>query len=475
MRRRQILLGAGATLLLRPFLKFRNSYAQEVVTPPVFILAHKPQGMYPNNTPSKFLPAMSGGQLVLSPVLSSLSGFESTITAVAGVNIRNFQGWDWHHSARAIYTGSTIVGDKSNASHSSPTGESIDQRIAREWGVQVKVTDFGRNGYPAHNTDRVSFKKTPDGVQGQDNAAGLPATFKSLIGDAVLNSGMNTDEYELRARRGQSLLDRHLADVRTLQGELPSDIAARLEAHVDGFRDFERATFEGAPPTTCDSSGVIPEWQEDAEGDDQDWVFKRAKLNAEMIAFAAACGLHRVFVYGHITDNGNFYPTTWEADKKPVAFRGTDEGSQMVEHPTGIPATLPYNNDHENDRSYHIGFWHSNNKVEYHAQVEDIVFRYSYGYLVKQLAARGALESTLMLYGSQMSFDHSNENHSFLFIGGASGKHRGGRVLSFGEEFGGPSVLSNSQVLASTLQLLGINQESFGEAQYGTGSVPGLV
>lgn len=476
--RRTFLLGTGACLLLRPFDRFLRARAQEMPAPGVFIIAHKCQAAYPNNDPAKFIPEMRDGSMVLSPALASLAGYEDLTTVVAGATLANFEGGDWHHAACAHYHGSRFDGGFDRVEGVTPRGETVDQYIARAWGVDVRVTDIGRRpgNTPNKSSHFVSWKETDGAVRRQEPAIGLAATFRSLIGDAVLDSGMSMDEYERRAAQGQSLLDRYVNDVRRLQTELPSDVSAQLEGHVDGFRAFERATFQSSSrELVCEASGVREAWREEpGDESDQDWLFRRAKLQAEMIAFSAACGLHRVFTYGFVDDDSSFMiPSAWQADQKPVAYRGDDEGSRLVEHPAGRPSRFEPNGCEPND-NYHFGHWHCNPRTANHEQLEDYIFRYSVGYLVRQLDARGVLDKSLVLYGTSMSFDHSNEAHPYLLIGGADGRHRGGRVLRFGDRVGGSGRVSNNQVLATACQLFDLPVETYGEAEFGTGGIPGF-
>lgn len=92
---------------------------------------------------------------------------------------------------------------------------------------------------------------------------------------------------------------------------------------------------------------------------------------------------------------------------------------------------------------------------------------------MKQLDARGVLDASLVLYGTTMSFDHSNADQSYVWIGGAGGRHRGGRVLPFGR-FGSGDSTTNNQVLTSTCRMLGLPRDHFGDRDFGTGGVPGV-
>jgi hypothetical protein len=476
--RRRLLLSSTAFALLRPFARLHTARADTLAFDPVFVLAHKCQGCYPNNDPLKWLPRMDGGRLVLSTPLSSLAGYEDSVTVVAGARVPNFEGRDWHHSAGAQYHGTRVEGDTDTY---SPSGESVDQFVARSWGTDVKVTDACRHaGYTERKSGQyVSWRMTPDGARRQPPARGLSATFSLVIGDRLAGTeGLSREAMERRLRQGRSLLDAHGAEIARLRGELSGDLGARLEAHVEGYREFERATFQTEEPTSrCDEAGIESAWRSgdpSANEPGQDWIWRRAKLYAEMIAFAAACGIGRSFVYGFVDDDsGALTPPDWQADQKPEPFRGTDSGSALVTHPAGRPSRFVENGGEGGNRTYHFGFWHNLGRTQNHDQIEDYIFRYSVGYLVKQLDARGVLDASLVLYGTTMSFDHSNADQSYVWIGGAGGRHRGGRVLPFGR-FGSGDSTTNNQVLTSTCRMLGLPRDHFGDRDFGTGGVPGV-
>lgn len=417
--------------------------------------------------------------MLLSTPLSSLEGYEDRVTVVAGARVPNFEGKDWHHSAGAQYHGTRLLND-SNMDAYSPSGETVDQFAARSWGTDVKVTDACRHaGYTERKSGQyASWRMTADGARRQPPARGLAATFAALIGDRLAGAeGVSREAMERRLRQGRSLLDAHGAEIARLRGELRGSLAERLEAHVDGYREFERATFALEEPTSrCDEGGIEATWRSgnpSADEPGQDWIWRRAKLYAEMIAFAAACGLGRSFVYGFVDDDsGALTPPDWEADRKPEPFRGTDAGSTSIAHPAGRPSRFVENGGEGGNRTYHFGFWHNLGRTQNHDQIEDYIFRYSVGYLVRQLDMKGVLDASLILYGTAMSFDHSNADQSYVWIGGAGGRHRGGRVLPFGR-FGSGGETTNNQVLTSTCRMLGLPREDFGDPAFGRGGVPG--
>jgi hypothetical protein len=462
--RRRLLLAPAAYLLTRPFVEFHAARAQEMRAPRIFILMHKNQGLYANNKTETFIPQKVQGQLVFPTALGSLRGYERYVTVLGGVEVRNWVGYDWHHSAAGQYSGSkfSVAANLEKATErGKPTGESVDQAIARAWNCPVRVTDFGRHPKrrahkPAHF---VSWRKQGTEVSAQSPANGVEETFALLFGKFA---GTGASPPDVIARRGKSLLDAYLTDVKQLKTALPADVGANLDGHLEGFRSFERELFAPAATSSCAAKDVDPAWKQGNPVWSHDDILKRATLYAQMIRFSAACGLDRVFIYGCVDDDDSgIRPEHW------------DPRFVMGENIRDVDAT--------GERKYHNDLWHSAPRLSHHEELEAFLFERSFGYVIKLLAetkltsSTSLLDEALLLYGGSQSFNHSNAAQPYLFVGGAAGRHRGNQVLLFGDRFGRPNDrISNNHVLASTCQLAGVPVDRFGDPEFGTGAVPGL-
>jgi hypothetical protein len=88
------------------------------------------------------------------------------------------------------------------------------------------------------------------------------------------------------------------------------------------------------------------------------------------------------------------------------------------------------------------------------------------------------LDQSIALYGSIQSYDHSNENHSFMMAGSGGGRIKTGRVIKtndFSKREGGRDFPHND-VLISTLHSLGFSDvKSFGNPEFCKGGVQGFL
>jgi hypothetical protein len=81
-----------------------------------------------------------------------------------------------------------------------------------------------------------------------------------------------------------------------------------------------------------------------------------------------------------------------------------------------------------------------------------------------------ALDNTLVLWGTDVSVGntHTLTNLPYLMLGSASGYFRTGRFLQY-------QGASNSDLLVSVLNAMGVEAQSFGHPDFATGPLSGLV
>ena len=80
------------------------------------------------------------------------------------------------------------------------------------------------------------------------------------------------------------------------------------------------------------------------------------------------------------------------------------------------------------------------------------------------------LDNTLVLCVNEISRGntHSHDDMHFLLAGGAGGRLDGGRYLRYDDR-------PHNDLLVSVLNLLGLDDETFGDQRFCYGALPGLI
>ena len=97
--------------------------------------------------------------------------------------------------------------------------------------------------------------------------------------------------------------------------------------------------------------------------------------------------------------------------------------------------------------------------------------RYLIGKLSEVQEGNGTmLDNTLIVWGNELGKGNSHSHHPvpIVLAGGAAGYFRMGRNLDVGD-------VDINRLLVSTLQYMGLEDESFGNLDSGNGPLPGLV
>ncbi|MEE2780258.1 MAG: DUF1552 domain-containing protein [Myxococcota bacterium] len=241
----------------------------------------------------------------------------------------------------------------------------------------------------------------------------------------------------LHAQR-RSVLDLVLGDFKALEQRVGADDRAKLELHQTAIRDLEiRLQAQGSAGPGC-SPGAAPQAY-DLTDPDQFEAIGRAQIDLMVQAFA--CDLTRVGT------------VQWSAANGDQIF--SDLGLDMGHH--GIT--------HE--------VW--DDMVTQHLVDIDAWYARQFAYLLDALAAvpEGAgtlLDQTLVVWVNELDegYGHSFSNMPYVLAGGAGGQLSTGRCLSFNET-------SHTDMLVSVLQLMGLSVETFGQPEYCSGPLVGLV
>jgi hypothetical protein len=226
----------------------------------------------------------------------------------------------------------------------------------------------------------------------------------------------------------------------------------RLERHLSGIRDLERALAESQgllarcrPPTLIDTSDYDPAagLNSTDDGSVNDPVTDAAipkvgKLMMDMLVMALAC------------DHTSVSTLIWtDAEAKySLPWLGLTETHYFYENGGGFrPAECEM-----------IATWYSEQNAYLLAQMENV-----------DMGGHSLLDESIVFFGSNIQHPATHAVTSMPFLlGGRGGGLRAGRNLTYDHP-------SHNDLLVSLFNLFGDTRTTFGTPMYCTGALPGLV
>lgn len=422
VHRRNFLRGLGVSLAL-PWLEglARGASATEAVEPPRRML------LISNNLgvlPARFFPQNAGRDYELSPYLKELADFRNDFTVISGLSHPDVNGG--HSTENCFLTaarGPTRSGFRNSIS--------LDQFCAEALGP---VTRFPTLNLGV-NIDKASrsLAWTRDGVllPAEDSA---PALFRKLFvqgaPDAVQRQLRRLDE------RG-SILDALLDDARRLERRLGQNDRGRLDQYLTSVRDVEHRLHAAREWELRPKPATDQPPPEDIR--DKKRFFEKYELMLSMAQLAL------------------------ESDSTRIVTLMIDAFA--------TPAFQLHENQQTTDGYHNLS--HHGQAKEKLAQLEDadrqqmtLLHKLLESLANKRQGDRRLLDTTIVLYGSNMgdANTHDNRNLPILLAGGG---FTHGRHLAFDRDDNKP--LSN--LFVSMLQRMGVETDSFGSS---TGTLAGV-
>lgn len=414
--RRRFLRGAGVALAL-PLLECLPCSAAEKAaaeqTPGRMLLISNNLGVLPQH----FFPKESGASYQLSPYLSELKEFHQDFTVFSGLSHPACEGG---HSTENCF----LTGAKHPTSSGFRNTVSLDQYAAEHLGRQTRFATLNL-GVNIDKANR-SLSWTRDGVllPAEDSPAGL---FKKMFiqGDAT-----QVKRRLAHLKRRGSILDAVADSTQRLNRQLGPQDRSRLDQYFTSIRELEQrlvtaGEWEQSPkPKTA---ATLPQ-----DILDRGLLFDKLDQMLSMAVLALQ------------SDSTRIVTLMVDAFATPVFQLSEKEKSLTSYHPLS----------HHGMRANHL------------AQLEKADRRQMQ--LLKQVleklkgTAGGAgplLDSTMVLYGSNMgdANTHDNTNLPILLAGGG---FRHGQHLAFARDANAP--LCN--LYLSMLQRLGVETDRFGSS-----------
>jgi hypothetical protein len=425
--RRTFLRGAGVTLAL-PLLESMfpamvpSAKAEAGAKVPRFVGIFNPHGWEPGHW------AMPPGELSGLPfILKPLEPWKDSITVISGLDATSSMpppgetGGD-HSRSAATFSG---VQPRKTVSSDIHLGTTIDQIIAQKYGqsnplpsLQVKCEDQSSLatcpwGYSCSYVNSISWAGPNRPLPFEANPQ---VVFERLFGD-----GSNPQERALRKQAKASLLDAVTLEVARLNKSLPATDRTRLDEYLEDVREIERRLNNAGKSTDLPTSEVpfgIPE--SFTEHINLLW-------DLQILAFRADITRVTTLMYAHDVSM-RVYPES-----------GVLSGNHPTSHHGGRPAI--------------VEDWAKINR--YHVQCLTPFL----SKLKSTADGDGSLmDNTLLFWASNMSDGnlHSHKGVPNMLIGGAMGKHKGGRHIQH--------TGTTANLLLKVLHMYGIEQESIGDS-----------
>jgi hypothetical protein len=229
-----------------------------------------------NGIPERYwIPSEEGADYHMTPCLSPLAPFRHDFHVLSGVDNAAATGMGNGHtnSMSGLMTGTPFTGR-------GPSGPSIDQVIARKLGDDSRFRSLQIG---------VAQESFGESMQRNMSWAGYERALPPEMIPHRLFDRLFGEREEGWINRKRSILDTIRQDANSLKKKLPTDDQARVEEHLSGIRDLERA-IAALPP---EYRHVNPP---DFDGDMKDWP-RIAKLQSDLLVQALATRQTRVASY----------------------------------------------------------------------------------------------------------------------------------------------------------------------------------
>jgi hypothetical protein len=281
--RRQLLKGltlAGAriTVGLPPLVSMFNSlgtaYAAEAAPKPIetrFVLWFNGNGI-----PERYwIPTEEGPDYEITPCLAPLAPWRKDVHVLSGLDnaAANGKGNGHTNSMSSLMTGTYFTGR-------GPSGPSIDQVIANKIGGDSRFRSLQIG---------VAQESFGESMQRNMSWSGYERALPPEMIPHRLFDRLFGAQEEGWVNRKRSILDTVRQDAAELKKRVPADDQTRLDEHLTGIRDLERAI-----------AVLPPEYRQidppDFDGDMKDWP-RIAKLQSDLLVQALATRQTRVASY----------------------------------------------------------------------------------------------------------------------------------------------------------------------------------
>ena len=361
-------------------------------------------------------------------VLKPLESWREHITVISGLDATSsmppagMAGGD-HSRSAAVFSG---VAPKKTVSDDIHLGTTIDQMIAQAHGqdnplpsIQLGIEDQSALatcpwGYSCAYVNSVSWSSPTKPLPHECNPQ---VVFERLFGD-----GGTVQERLARRQAEASLLDAVTHEVARLNNRLPGTDRTRLNEYLEDIREIERRLHNVAKSQNPSPDAEVPFGIPDSFTD-----HIKLMWDLQTLAFRADITRVSTLMYAH------------DVSMRSYPESGVTTANHAASHHGAVP------------KKYED--WAKINR--YHIQCLT--------YFLEKLKATpdgdgSLLDHTLILWASNMGDSnlHSHKDVGHMLIGGAMGRHRGGRHVR--------AEGSTANLLLSTLRMFDIELPAVGDS-----------
>ena len=450
--RRTFLQGAGVTMalpLLEAMVPATAALAQSAAAPKSrFMGIFFPHGMAPGH----WTPEAEGALPAKLPViLESLNKVRDQTVVINGLWSKSAEppegttGSD-HWVAAAFLT--AIKPRKTAGSDATTGSPTIDQIIARKIGqetllpsLQLAVEDPNSSssncgeGYSCSYTNSISWIELPTPeTEKVPRTSPLPMELNpQVVFERLFGSGATPEVRAKRMRQSKSILDSILGELDGLRAKLGADDRRTVSQYTDEIREIERRIQLAAKATS-----LVPELDQPAGVPEQ--FDDHIKLHFDLTALSFRADITRLATLLGARDlTGRVYPFP-KGDLFPsggvsVGFHG---GSHHQDDPAQIRRYADLNRYHVSTMAYF---------AEKLRSIPD--------------GDGTLLDHSLILYGTNMgnSNQHQHYDVPHILVGGANGKLKGNRYLTFERK-----TVTTGNLLLNVLDMYDIHKDQQGDS-----------
>jgi len=420
--RRTVLRGLGATLSLPLLDAMFPAGARAQARTPIhrFQTFYVPNGMAMEH----WLPAATGRDFTLTPILEPLAPYRSQVTILSGLKAN----WNYIHAgASGSFLTGTTRGGRNEVEIFADV--SMDQILARQFARETQVASLELAMDPPNNagactghlscvyTHTLCWRSPTQPLPMEYNPR---AVFEKLFGDS---GSTERAAREARLRQHRSILDSVADKLARLRRELGPQDLTKVDEYTESVRDVERRIQRAEEqrdielPEIDQPQGVPPVFED------------HLALMLDLQRLALQADLTRVisFMIGK------------EQSARPYPQIGVPEAHHPLSHHSNRPELIA----------------HMAKINRYHVQL----FAGHLGKLKATPDGDGSLlDHMTILYGAGISNSnaHSGDNLPLALVGGGAGTLRGGQHLAF------PDKPPTANLLVTLMDKLGVPVERIG-------------
>lgn len=445
LSRRSVLHGLGGLTIALPLLDAMlgaPAHAGPTTPPKRLIVMYTPNGTIASN----FWPTGGENDFVLSPILAPLEPHRNKLLILGGIDmLSSLSGpGDAHQkgTGQCLTATELLDGDfegDGGASAGWAGGISVDQEVANHVGLDTpyRSLELGVAVQGASVRSRISYRAAGQPLPPENSPY---AAYQRLFGDSL----GDPLQIERRTARRQTVLDAVADQHAKLRDRLGAEDREKLANHLLGVEairsrlDQSVIPFEGAcqpldqgMPLDVDLVSNMP---------------MVGRLQMDLLAMALACDITRVgsLMWSNSTANHvlSFVDPAIVEGHHSIAHKGDEDHVKIAQN------TL-------------INKWYAEQLA----------------YLLDRLAAipegdGTVLDNTVILWTNEQAKGNNHDRHDMPYVlaGSAGGYFKTGRYVEFSGQ-----KLGHNRLLVSLLNAMGIDADSFGNPEFGTGPLSGLT